>query len=169
MFKNEQQQWCRGDNQVSRHRYNRTVLLLQKGTNHQWFPSITLPLIGVYKDGPWIAAVTKNAGLSEVSEGLHLLFQPHAPLGLNIKQHCRQKDVDNILKPKTQITDISSEKPLLRCTLGQCCKQSKAKALASSEFIMPCCEYSIFLFQHLMLSLESAFYKEPIYMTNISY
>lgn len=29
--------------------------------------------------GPSIAAATENAGLSEVSEGLGLLFQPQAP------------------------------------------------------------------------------------------
>lgn len=39
----------------------------------------------LYKDGHWIAADTKIAGLSKVSEGLGLLFQPETPWGMNIK------------------------------------------------------------------------------------
>lgn len=91
----------------------------------------------------------KNAGLSEVSEGLGLLFQPQTPRGMNIKQHARQKDVDNILKPKTvnlRLLIFLVKKGLLRCRLDQCCTHSKAEALATLEFIMSCCEYRLFLF-----------------------
>lgn len=79
----------RGDTVIPRseaHHYKScNTVTNQTGTNHQQFPSETLPLIDVYKDGLWIAAVTKNAGLSEVFEGPGLLFQPHTPLGTNIK------------------------------------------------------------------------------------
>lgn len=39
----------------------------------------------VHGDALWIAAVTKNAKLREVSEELDLLFQPNTPKGADIK------------------------------------------------------------------------------------
>lgn len=39
----------------------------------------------LHRAGLWIAAAPKDAGLSEVSEGLGLLFQPQTPSGMNIK------------------------------------------------------------------------------------
>lgn len=106
-------------------------------------------LMCVRRDILWTAAVRKNAGLSEVSEGPSLLFQPQNPSGVNIKSHSRQKDVDNILKPKTmnlRLLIFLLKRLLLRCKLGQCCTHSKAKALATPEFIMACCKYRIFFY-----------------------
>lgn len=42
--------------------------------------SFPVEVIDVHRDGLWAMAVTKkNAGLSEVSEGPNLLFQPQTP------------------------------------------------------------------------------------------
>lgn len=49
------------------------------------------------------------AGLSEVSEGLGLLFQPQSPRGAYIKQHPRQKNVSKP-KPAPQNSEVSPEK-----------------------------------------------------------
>lgn len=79
-------QWCWSDAITLRsvtHHYD--AVTNKTGADNSPFLTETLPLIDVYEDGLWIAALMKNAGLSEVSEGLGLLFQRQNPLGMNIK------------------------------------------------------------------------------------
>lgn len=81
--------------------YSHNTFTNKTGTNHQQFPCEILHLIDVYRDGIPMAAVTKKCWAKWSVWRTGLLFQPHAPSGMKIKKHPLQKDVDNILKPKT--------------------------------------------------------------------